>query len=110
VSLHGRLAIGTRPILVWEAKRIRPADGPAPETVNDWPASASEPDAINIYQCWVTGPAGEPVWEGEISHRFGDGAAVLAATLLAKAAVPAARFTLAGHRGGKPSSAAHRPA
>jgi hypothetical protein len=104
MSLHGRIGIGTRTILHWEAKRVRPLDEAAPE--GDWPATATAPDAVNVYHCWVRGPSGALVWEGEINHRFGDGAAALAGRLLIASAPTAAQETLPLRDEDRPSGSA----
>jgi hypothetical protein len=74
VSLHGELKVNDRVIAEWSARRVN--GGIAPDDINlyDW-FYTENPQS-------TTKRAGR-IWAGgNLSHRYGDGAAVLAAKVL----------------------------
>ena len=76
--LHGEIRVNGMVIGAWEAQRHTHTD--------------SQPlaDALVSYECMVRQdsiPDGNPavLWRGKVTHRFGDGALALAASVLMKA-------------------------
>lgn len=71
MSLHGTIEVNRERIGWWFAQRISGGD---------------QPDDVNTYEVSVhTGRLGDAMtnWRGTVEHRYGDGAVVLAAKVLA---------------------------
>lgn len=76
MSLHGEVKINGRVLMQWSARRI---------------TGTPEPDSVNRYHCDVVtglGTAELHVEQFTVEHRYGDGAAALAATVLARIVGP----------------------
>jgi hypothetical protein len=74
MPLNGMIWLNHAPIIDWYVGRIERWDGPIPA------------DSVNTYHWWVRRRDGSPEVEGELRHRYGDGAEALVAKVLAAAA------------------------